>query len=230
MIQKVYYINLDRSTGRHYAQLATADLAEVPPSKLQRLRAKDGKDYQCNGDIIEDIMADGFPEFQCFLNSDTAWQPKNLAVNWSLLRAIRLVAEKKQTAIILEDDAVLRGKFSDIQHDFDVLDTDFDVAWFETWRWKSDTSDYRTLIKLEKRLTYTNIPYIHKNFHGLGSRARLFTPSGASQFLDLSLRTPRIGSELIGWSYAINGGDTSKFLLCRPAKAHMIGCHKFYQF
>lgn len=225
-IDKVYYVNLDSAIGRRYGQQVTARLAGVPLSSLVRWPAKNGYQYEKNEHIVSDIIADGFPEFRWFLqpeNHSNIWQkPKNLAVSWSFVRALREVVQNKENAIILEDDTFLQGDLWKFRGDLSRLDRPVEVVWLETWRWEPDEPEFYQQIELDKEIIRTNVSGIYSNFYGLSSRARYFTYEGAQRFLDLAVSMPWYSHELVGWFYSLNGGDRSRWLLCNPHRVQMI--------
>ena len=231
MIDKVYYINLDREIGRHYAQRVTAAMAYLPLEKLCRFPAKDGRGYESNEDILEDIIADGFPEYRWFLepeNKEHIWQdPKNLAVSWSHLSVLREVVNNKENAIILEDDVFIDCLYNDIEKDFRTLDQPFEIVWLSSWRWhEADSEIWNVGLEMEKELELergflsTNVEGLYSNYHGLGARSRFFTVAGAKRFFDLAVSQPWYGNELVGWYYSLQNKDRAQWLAYRPYRCY----------
>ena len=231
MIDKVYYINLDREVGRHYAQRVTAAMAYLPLEKLHRFPAKDGSEYESNEDIIEDIIADGFPEYRWFLeNPERQWRrPKNYACNWSHLSVLREVVNNKENAIILEDDAFVKTSYPDIEKDFRSLDQPFEIVWLHARRWHAwpliSERHFKLEIEFERELLPTNVEGLYLNYYGLGAHARYFTAKGAEKFLDLLLSNVKHGSELVCPYTSVgnkNREERRRWLVYRPNDKYVV--------
>lgn len=226
-IDKVYYINRDEETERNYSQRVLSFVMHVPPIKLERHVVQDNSGYHENADIIADIIDDGFVEYEWFLDPKNAghiWQRvKNLSVFWNHLKVLRKIVERNERAIVVEDDTFLDKSFYGLEDDITAIRTDFDVLWLESWWWPRDASEFKLQMQLESNLQpMIGLPFIHKNYYGLSSRARYFSPEGADRFMRMCLDAPWYSTELVGWFHAVKGGDCSRFLLHRPSCAQMV--------
>lgn len=226
-IDKVYYINADSQIGRRYGQQLTARMTGLSLNDLERFVPKGTqKIYPSNEAIVEDIIADGFPEFKWFLQPENAqhiWQrPKNISVSWSHVSVLRNIVNRGESAIVLEDDTFLSCNYPQLYADLSAVDRPIEVAWLETWRWEPHESEFYQQIELDKEIIRTNISGIYSNYYGLSSRARYLSYEGAQRFLDLALAAPWYSHELIGWYYSLEGGDKSKWLVCNPNRVVMI--------
>ena len=213
-IEKVYPLNLDRCPQRHWAMMASLHHAYVPFEIIERYAAKDGLHYKKTLDVVDAMVADGFPEFQAFYDYESYWQkPKNLCVSWGFLSILRMVVERHETALIIEDDTHLRQasfyRLCDVCKSLPNLE----MIYLDSFAWKDAdpdvTRDEYMVREKEYRQTLkpTQYSYIQSHAYGMGSRARVFTPDGAQRFLKESLKRPWSSSENVGWYMREDGED-----------------------
>ena len=201
--------------------------------RIERVMAKDGRCYENRGQVLDDMVQDGFGTYAAFwreMPSDLGiafWhKPKNLCVQWGHLSVIRRIAEKGETALVCEDDTYLRNyTFYEIQTYCDMLD-DFEVLYLYSHDWYLVDAEHRVnghetdQPRFAQALVPTVVPEIFANSYGMGSQIRLWTPAGAERFL-----ASRPDQQNENWSYYLkmDGQETSKHLVWKS------GNHKIWE-
>lgn len=192
-IDRVYYINLSDRQDKHWVQRATLGMRGFPFSIVDRFEAVDGRSYKTFDSIIQAIIDDGFPTYKIFFDKPPpdAHDPariKNVAGEWSHLRCLRQIVERDEITLVLEDDTCIDSWMNSLNRILKTIN-DLQILYLEFWFHKCETD-------LESLLMPAIIEKVYYGFHGSGSRARLFTPKGAKQFLQLTLDNPWHNSEM----------------------------------
>ena len=94
LIREVLILNLPRRIDRKYGMLGhlRTDDIDVPEDRIRFFPAHDGDAYESVEDIIEDAMADGFPQYEIYRDSTEKWSKGGWVANWSYLSALRHIA------------------------------------------------------------------------------------------------------------------------------------------
>ena len=105
----IYILNLPRDT--HRFDLCYKDLCAkgVPTEKIHTWVANDDRDYEKTREVCEAAIADGFSEFQRFLDRDQH-NKYNIAIftqSWNYCRFFRHLIDEQKTALLIHDDVML---------------------------------------------------------------------------------------------------------------------------
>ena len=115
MIEKILYANLDRRTDRNEWFLENMELAGVPMDIVERIPAKDWKDYDSVEDTVKEMQKDGFA-----LNFPPVghWARKGLlhpdlrgeiAQYWTFSIMLQRIMNTENTTLVLHDDFCLKS-------------------------------------------------------------------------------------------------------------------------
>ena len=105
LIEQILYMNLDRRPDRNAWFLENMETAGVPMEIVERIPAKNWRDYDSAEDIIKAVQKDGFG-----LNIDLSYIQTpmgDLGVIWSSAIALRQIVEDDKITLLIHDDFCL---------------------------------------------------------------------------------------------------------------------------
>ena len=180
MIEKILYTNLDRSAERKEWFLSTMAGVGVPIEIVERVPAKDWKDY----DSVEDMLiqmekADGFGRFM--FSSEMQSHPEMLsderrgiaAETWTVCLGLRRIIETGVNTLLMHDDCSILS-WQDLIECVERLPY-FQVIQLQWGNW-------------EYRLRNAVLPYDHiwnSGIQCIGNEAVVLNPPGASRMIAL---------------------------------------------
>lgn len=155
----------------------------TPVYRIQVWEAQDDLNYKKTREVCEAAIADGFPQYQSFLDEEqhNACNIAHLTQSWNYCRFFRHLIDEQKTALLIHDD-VMFGEgmtYSVLNEMVDYLhDTDELFRYFTLWiRW------FGVKDKINPKPTSEN-PYISKNIYSKGcDMAQVITPLGAEFLL-----------------------------------------------
>ena len=224
MIDKWYYINLKSRIDKHHAQQITCATWGVPAEKLERLPAAIENDVCPNSRELGQMMIDdGFPEWgETFVSGETKMFPHWIAGNWSMLRAIRLVIEHNENAVISFDTHYMCKLFYLMERELYQLPWDLKILHLTWWK---DRTDHPRHMEQQRKLQPTNVEGIQSNFAMVGCGARFFTSRGATEYLELWKKRPMEDTQNVLF-YAAADENLSGYYCCDPFWVLPLGDNK----
>ena len=103
-LKRVMILNLERREDRYYFALGSLKTLEFPDHVIDRFITYDGRDYPDVETIKKAAIADGFnylKDFEPYSRTTAAWI-------WSWRCALREIADKDKTTLLLIDDYTLK--------------------------------------------------------------------------------------------------------------------------
>ena len=112
MVERILYINLDRSTSRNEAWLSGMEAAGVPMEIVERVPGKDWQDHSGIPEQLKAMQADGFGA------NAVAWrlldhQRGVLGCLWSMCICLRKIIDFNEPTLLLHDDIILNMPWSE---------------------------------------------------------------------------------------------------------------------
>ena len=126
MIEKIYYLNLDRRPDRKEWFLSSMAGAGVPMGIVERMPSKDWQDYHSVQDMLVRMeVEDGLPQ-KCLIPNadldrekfDIDWRGKTAYI-WTMSKILKRIIEANETTLIMHDDYSLiswEGLTSALEH------------------------------------------------------------------------------------------------------------------
>ena len=192
MIEKVYVLNLPHRHDRRHFMRGHLETIGVPEHCVEFFDAKYGKDYESLDTIIDDAMADGFPDFSKWRGSPH-YTPAMFSYIWNWCRMMRAIETSEKTTLILLDDKMLLIEWERLNscvgelvknHNFQCLQ----VGWGQFGK-----RDYMYLPgELINGL-------IRRGTRSFGDYATVLTSQGASFLFDLTYPEAHV-AEWVFWS------------------------------
>ena len=96
-------LNLPRRLDRRRVAISTAMWLDIYVGEVAVVNAKDALDYNTADGILQDVVKDGFPQFEHL----QGWEDRNLgavAYAWSLCRYFRDLADSENHELFMHDD------------------------------------------------------------------------------------------------------------------------------
>ena len=221
-IGAVITFTLERRPERKWAWLGAVKSEHVPDAHLHIMSAQDGKRYPNIAGLIDAVVADGFPWFAMFKESE--WnRPEhphsklgNLATTWSFLRAFRRVLELDVISLIMVDNYFLSKRW----HHFENLIAPLqDLRILQMHHWDSrHHPDPKFRNDLFPRVPwYPNevAPDISKGLAGAGDSVLILSPAGAAQLINWSETCPWFLIETLLWHYAHQGPQSGCYAVIK---------------
>ena len=113
MIEQILYLNLDRRPDRNEWFLENMEAAGVPMELVERVPAKDWRDYDSVEDIVKAMQKDGFGKLffeskhhHYFLGDERRGRA---ALIWTVSCALRKIVETDKVTLVLHDDCAVRS-------------------------------------------------------------------------------------------------------------------------
>lgn len=179
----IYILNLPREMKRRYMTEGALRAKGVPSSKIHIWEANDDQDYEKTRQVCEAAIADGFPQYQSFLDKGqhNACNIAHLTQSWNWCRFFRHLIEEQKTALLIQDDVMLGPKMT-----YEVLNKMVDCLqdrnkifhYFTLWiRW------FKNKGKINPKPIMEN-HYITRGVYSKGcDMAQVITPQGADSLL-----------------------------------------------
>ena len=133
MIEKVLVLNLPHRIDRRYFMLGHLLTIGVPKDLIEIFPAKYGRDYKTFDAIVDDAIADGFPDFADFRRYQSQYPPPYFSYLWNWCRMLREIQEYGLITLILLDDRMLQIDWRTLNGSIEPLVTDFkllQIGWF----------------------------------------------------------------------------------------------------
>ena len=193
MIEQILYMNLDRRTDRNEWFLESMEKAGVPMELVERIPAKDWKDYDSVEDTVKEMQKDGFAlELKYFWKADMRG---HVAHVWTNSIVFRRIIEDDKITLVLHDDCSVKS-WDELNIMLDTL-SDF----------KDKVRRLLHVIQLHSSLDGQIRPFDHpvyNEYFGFGARqfgdiANIYSETGADRVLRLTqgLRGPLGSVEMI---------------------------------
>ena len=121
MIDKIYFLNLDRRQDKKYACIGMLLSHNVFSDQIVPFSAPDAKEYGSSEAVIEAAIEDGFPHFEARLgdwlvqakaNDWDSGKPGDIACFWGLQRIYREIANSDGIALAMVDDYILPARLN----------------------------------------------------------------------------------------------------------------------
>ena len=178
MIKKVYVLNLAHRTDRKYFMLGHLATVGVPLDLIEIFPAKYGGDYDTLDEIIEDGIADGFPEFEDYRKYPRQYSPSYFSYLWNWCRMLREIQNTGLITLVLLDDRLLQIDWHTLNNSIKNLMTGFKLLQIGWWINQENTPAHigRQVNELIKEGTHS------------GDWATVLSPAGASLLLDAIYR------------------------------------------
>ena len=110
MIEQIFYMNLDRRPDRNEWFLNEMEAAGVPMDIVERVAAKDWKDYSDTDSLLEAIQADGFALEVGEIDKNPlllgTW-----ACSWTYCCCLKKIIESRKKTLLLQDDMAINMPF-----------------------------------------------------------------------------------------------------------------------
>ena len=216
MIGKYYYMNLESRIDKHYAQQAVCCLRGVPGKILERIPAAI-ENENCPDTVQElgqMIVDDGFPEWAFYtqLPSDTTYRSHWLASDWTKLRALRDIAFNKEVAVLSSDAWFLKIGFDSL----DLIASNLPslkvlhLQHLPVIGWRIEPDQYADYKGITSRMDLT------------GAGARIFTPAGAAEQLDVWSQMPNVAAQDLAYEASNQHGRIDGWWCCNPSVMELL--------
>ena len=179
----IYILNLPREMKRRYMTEGALRAKGVPPSKIHIWEANDDKNYEKTREVCDAAIADGFPQYQSFLDKGqhNACNIAHLTQSWNWCRFFRHLIDEQKTAMLIQDDVMLGDQmtYQALNEMVECLsDQDKIFYYFTLWiRW------FGRRKKFNPKLVPEN-PHIIQGIYSKGcDMAQVITPEGAELLL-----------------------------------------------
>ena len=166
------------------------------------------------------ITNDGFPEWgELYGSPKKVLYPHWIACNWSILRALRLVINRGENAVISLDTHYMCKLFYLMERELHQLPRDL-KALHLTW-WKDNPQH----IKQQSKLRPTNVEGIYSNFALYTAGVTFYTTQGAIEYLEIWKRNP-VDTQTVLFEAALKGEDVDGHYCCDPFWMKALGDNK----
>lgn len=203
MIDRIVYINLERSPHRQQAFEAHMSTIEGVPDILERFNAYDGRDYENETAVIDAAIADGLAFYEVFKSPDYEWIGcGTLAAFWSYFKILQRAIERNETTLVLYDDRPIISPFpfwkpqrtlAELQSIVSDLENKPDPFLALQLCWGRDDE---ILCSPHPGLE-TNSEIVY-GFSGKGDSHNIYSPLGAKWLIDNFIREPHNLEEVTG--------------------------------
>ena len=192
-LDRIVYINLERSPERKEMFLEHMSQVDGAMDILERFNAHDGRDYDSQESVVDAAVADGLDFYAVFKSPKYAWVGRGtLACFWSYFSILRTAIERGETTLVLYDDRPLIRPNSDLT----ITELNEILSRLESepvpflvlqlgWATKDDPE-----MMVSSYPSISNIPDISHNFSGCGDSHNIYSPVGAQWFIDQFSREP----------------------------------------
>ena len=216
-IDKVYFICRDPGNDRYWSQMGALSVMGVPSDRIECFKGIDARDNKFNTfeKLADAMVDDGFEKWGIHRETEEYHKgPRSLAVQWSHLRCLRQIVERGENAIVLEDDCYLVKAFRQIESalsrisDLKCLYLDWEFLIVGHGRIWEDT-------RFRQRIQRADHPELYTGYIPVTHRAKLYTPQGAKEHLDVWEDKPMHDGESLPWLRNIDN-NVSGFYFAMP--------------
>lgn len=181
-IEKIYYINLNRSQERNRVFRENMQKIEIDMSIVHRNPGHDVRDYKNFNDFKTDIQS-----------SQPDWNPVlksfgNLGFLWSIREILKLIIETQCISMMLWDDVMLKRPLNDFNRLLSFIPPK-DFKCLQVYYCEPDPQGFYPIdihAKTQKKFHKE----IWKNFRGAGDNCNVFSPAGAHLYLQVMNQYP----------------------------------------
>ena len=177
-IERIDYINMDRSMDRNKVFLETLKNFGVDISIVHRYAGPDVRDYSGIKEFIE-AAEKAYPCFKSLENSDRAG---NAGFLWSTLGILHVVRENGQISLTCHDDTLIRYPLNVYNEFLDKIPShNFKCLQIQNCERYSYPPNAPIRIHMEKQRKVC--PEIWENFRCAGDRMFIISPTGADMMI-----------------------------------------------